>query len=290
MAPRGRKAATNEEGRFGAHLRKPGAALADQLDLPEDEGLVVEKLTAHSAAAKAGIKRHDILLELDGKAVASDLAQFAKLVAAIKPKKPVKAVVLRKGKKETIKGLTLPEAGSGKLLAPGMLPANPGAGMMPVPAGGMPGPGAALPGMAGPARALPPVPPGGVCPPAALPAPGPGMGPMGALPPGMPGRAMGNPGLAPPMAAGPARKGTVTVIARDKDQFSTSRQQGGTVLTVTGTITDGEAKVSAIEVQDKAGSTKYQSLDKVPKKYRGQVKELIALTEKDQEKAEKSGY
>jgi beta-lactamase regulating signal transducer with metallopeptidase domain len=96
--------------RLGAQVSSPSPTLADQLDLPKSQGVVLEEVGANSAAAKAGLKSHDVLLELNGKTVPSKLDEFAKMVAEIKANTPVDAVVLRKGKKETVKGLTLPEA------------------------------------------------------------------------------------------------------------------------------------------------------------------------------------
>jgi hypothetical protein len=96
--------------RLGAQTRPPEPALATQLDLPKGQGQVLEEVAPNSAAAKAGLKAHDILLELRGKSVPSNRDQFARLLEGVKPKTPVDAVVLRKGKKETIKGLSLPEA------------------------------------------------------------------------------------------------------------------------------------------------------------------------------------
>lgn len=109
------------EARLGAMLSKPTGAMVDQLDLPKDQGLVIEELRDDSAAAKAGLKRHDILLEIDGKAVASDPAEFLKQLSSIKSDKAVDAVVMRKSKKETVKGLKLPEAKD----LPGLQPLNP---------------------------------------------------------------------------------------------------------------------------------------------------------------------
>jgi len=95
--------------RLGAELGMPGPTLAHQLDLPRGQGLVVHAIAAHSAADKAGLKKYDILLELNGKSVSSKMSDFARLLKDIKPNTPVDAVVMRKGKKETIKGLQLPE-------------------------------------------------------------------------------------------------------------------------------------------------------------------------------------
>jgi C-terminal processing protease CtpA/Prc len=98
------------QGRLGVMVEKPSDALADQLDLQKGQGLVIHDVRADSAAAKAGFKNHDVLVELNGKPVPDDVGEFAKMVNDIKANTAVDAVVLRKGKKETVKGVTLPEA------------------------------------------------------------------------------------------------------------------------------------------------------------------------------------
>jgi len=96
------------KGRLGAVVRVPDETLSHQLDLPRDQGLVLDDVRPDSAAAKAGLAKHDVLLELDGKPVPSDVAEFVKQLADVKADAAVEAVVLRKGKKETVKGLKLP--------------------------------------------------------------------------------------------------------------------------------------------------------------------------------------
>lgn len=95
--------------RLGAQVRSPSPTLIDQLDLPKDQGIVLEEVGPNSAAARSGMKPHDILLELDGKPVSSKVDDFLKQLAAVKAGQKVEAVVMRKGKKETLKDLTLPE-------------------------------------------------------------------------------------------------------------------------------------------------------------------------------------
>jgi beta-lactamase regulating signal transducer with metallopeptidase domain len=97
-------------GRLGVQVKKPSADLADQLDLPKDQGLVIGEVGKGSPAAKAGLKTSDILLELAGKPVPSDPMAFAKWVRELKADEEVSAVVLRKGHKEKITGIKLPEA------------------------------------------------------------------------------------------------------------------------------------------------------------------------------------
>jgi hypothetical protein len=108
--------------RLGARVEKPGATLVAQLDLPRGQGLVLEEINDNGAAAKAGLKPHDILLELDGKAVASSTEEFAQLLDKVKEDVPVNAVVLRRGKNETIKGLKLPKAEDPPAFGPGQFP------------------------------------------------------------------------------------------------------------------------------------------------------------------------
>ena len=200
--------------RLGASVSMPSQALAEQLDLPKGQGMVIENVLPDSAAAKAGLKAHDILLELNGKPVPNDAREFAKIVADVKADTPVDAVVLRKGKKQTIKGLSMPEA----------KPA-------PFPGGGQ-----------FPPFGIPPIPPG--------------LGVLGG-------------------------KGVVaTSVTRKDDQFTAVHHEGTVQITVTGKVTDGKAKANEIKIQDGAESNTYQSVDKVPEKYRDMVKSLVTASEK----------
>jgi membrane-associated protease RseP (regulator of RpoE activity) len=114
------------DARLGVRVDPPSDELAEQLDLPKGQGLVVREVVPESAAAKAGIKSHDILLELNGKAVANRVDQLARMVADIKPDTAVDVVVVRKGKKETIKDVKLPEAKATPGFPPGGFPGGAG--------------------------------------------------------------------------------------------------------------------------------------------------------------------
>ena len=98
------------QARLGARVEPPSADLIEQLELPKGQGLVVRDVLPDSAAAKAGLKSHDVLLELNGKAVPNRAGDLSRLLADIKPDANVEVVVMRKGKKETIKEIKLPEA------------------------------------------------------------------------------------------------------------------------------------------------------------------------------------
>ena len=106
------------EARLGARLREPSAAMADQLDLPKDQGQVLEEVGPNSPAAKAGLKEHDVLLEVNGQAVPRKRDELEKVLSGVAADKSVDAVVMRKGKKETLKGLKLPQAKAAAQPAP----------------------------------------------------------------------------------------------------------------------------------------------------------------------------
>jgi hypothetical protein len=235
------------EGRLGVTIDKPSSTLAEQLDLPKGQGLVVTQVNADSAAAKAGIKSHDILLELNGKTVPNDAGEFKKILADIKPDKPVDAVVLRKGKKETIKGLSLPEA-------------KPADDANPNPLGGFPGGRIELPNVPVPA-----IPPGG-----------------GNFLPVVP----PNAGIGGAIGRFGAGNTVMTTTFRTNDRYTTRHQEGSLIITVSGTVADGKAKTSEIQVQDGNKTEKYESVDKIPEAYRDKVKNLIEMSEKGNAKIE----
>src|SRR5208283_2930300 len=105
----GRLPVAMAEARLGAGVEKPSDVLANRFELPKGQGIVLQEVRADSAAAKAGMTTNDILLEVNGKPVPSDPQDFAKMIEDLKARTPVDAIVLRKGQKETIHGLTLPE-------------------------------------------------------------------------------------------------------------------------------------------------------------------------------------
>ncbi|WP_020476330.1 PDZ domain-containing protein [Zavarzinella formosa] len=98
------------KGRFGIRIESPSPVLSAQLDLPNGQGIVCTDVPADSVAGKAGIKPHDILLEVAGKPVPSNGAEFINQLREIKADQAVDIVLLRKGRKETLRGVKLPEA------------------------------------------------------------------------------------------------------------------------------------------------------------------------------------
>jgi hypothetical protein len=247
-------------GRLGIHLSPVSDVLAEHLGLGKGKGLVIEQVLADSAAAKAGLQPHDILLEFNGQEIGGDLGDFAKkYFADVKPGAAVDAVVLRKGKKVTVKGIVLTEAKEGKE------DKDDKKYRFRVELDGKPTPKVqAVPGV----PATPGIPATPVTP--ALPA----MPPM----PAMPRLAMGGHGNT-----------VMTTVIRDSDRFTTRHQEGSLIITVTGTVGDGKAKIKEIVVQDGTREEKYDRASEVPDRYRDKVKNLVEMSEKGQVKVEVRG-
>jgi serine protease Do len=81
---------------IGVAVAHPDDTLRAHLDLPAGVGLVATEIVSNSPAAKAGVKTHDILLELDGKPLDSPETLVAQVQAAKNKATPLK--LLRAGK------------------------------------------------------------------------------------------------------------------------------------------------------------------------------------------------
>jgi hypothetical protein len=79
--------------------------MVDQLNLPPDTGLVVQRVDPASAAGQAGLREHDVLLTLDGHAVSGSPADLTRILDEIQPGSVVDVSVLRKGKQVMLRGL-----------------------------------------------------------------------------------------------------------------------------------------------------------------------------------------
>ena len=172
-------------------------------------------------------------MEFNGKSVPDDTQEFVKILEGIKPNTSVDAVVLRKGKKETIKGVSLPEV---KEVA---FPDAPGLRLVPLqPPVNFPNVDLAIPRID-----------------------------------------IGNAVLG-------GGNGVMTTTFRTDDRFTTRHQEGTLVITVTGKVADSKANVNEIQVQDGTESHKYESVEKVPERYRDKVKNLTEMSEKGSVKIE----
>ena len=112
------------EGRLGVIIESVPAELVEKHGLTKGVGVYVIDVKDGSPAAKAGIKKEDIILEFAGKPVPGEAADAVKLVGQVKKDEKVTIVVMRKGEKKEIKDVTLPEPKSTKVRVLEALPEN----------------------------------------------------------------------------------------------------------------------------------------------------------------------
>lgn len=86
---------------FGVQVGPVDESLAAQLDLPSGEGVMVREVTGGSAAEKAGLRRHDLIVRLDGKPVAG-AAAFRRDLSE-RHGKGFELEFVRKGKRERVR-------------------------------------------------------------------------------------------------------------------------------------------------------------------------------------------
>ncbi len=232
--------------RLGARMLKPSADLADQLDLPKDQGLVITEVLKDSAAAKAGLKVNDILLEFAGKPVSSDAAAFARSLHEMKANDEVSAVIMRKGRKEKVT-VKLPEAKAEGTLIFGGEGGNPpfrlqlqGGGTFELPARGR---SSTLTIVAPELREAE-------------------LELQKALEQVVPGKK-------------PAGQKSVSVRI-ENGKFIAEQKEGEVNIGVTGKVNDDKVNVEQIQIDEGESKKTYKRIDYVPEKHRDAVKTLIA--------------
>jgi len=99
-------------GRLGVTVQSVTGDLAAGLGLEKSEGALVSDVTPGAAAAKAGLKRGDVILGYQGRAVV-DTNAFRNEIAATKPGSTITLQVLREGKSSEVKA-TLEEMAATK--------------------------------------------------------------------------------------------------------------------------------------------------------------------------------
>ncbi len=99
-------------GRLGVTVQGVTGDLAAGLGLEKSEGALVSDVTPGGAAAKAGLKRGDVILSYQGRAVV-DTNAFRNEIAATKPGSTITLQVLREGKASEMKA-TLEEMAATK--------------------------------------------------------------------------------------------------------------------------------------------------------------------------------
>jgi beta-lactamase regulating signal transducer with metallopeptidase domain len=100
------KGGASDKGRLGVTIEAVPAVIVEQLDLPKGQGVIIAQVIDGTPAAKAGLKTNDIVLEVAGKSVTVD--DLSKVVAGLKNDESFEVIVIRKGKREALKGVTIP--------------------------------------------------------------------------------------------------------------------------------------------------------------------------------------
>jgi beta-lactamase regulating signal transducer with metallopeptidase domain len=266
--------------RLGVRVEKPSSALADQLDLPKDRGMVVVEVTKDSPAGKAGIKASDILLEVDGKAVASDPGRFIKQIQSVKSDDEITVIVLRKGRKEKVSGIKLPEA---KKDGPGAIWLEQGKDGVKIDGGDLkfvrpevkvldgnkvelvvPKVTEVAPGKFE-VQVAPPAPP---APPALPKAP---KAPKAPKPP------KSDDGDASDHKEQHLNR-SVSITVND-GKYTAKQTDDDVTITVTGTVDGGKVDIESIRINDGGSRETYRRLADVPAKHRDAVKRLISNTD-----------
>ncbi|MBI3099397.1 MAG: PDZ domain-containing protein [Planctomycetes bacterium] len=87
---------------FGATLSVLDPALRYQLDLPEEEGVLVESVVPGSPAEKAGLNQYDVILKVNGESVVSALG-FRRQWKEAARSLPAEVTVVREGRREVFR-------------------------------------------------------------------------------------------------------------------------------------------------------------------------------------------
>src|SRR5437667_1598116 len=112
-----------ERGFLGVGIQDLNPDLARQFGLPEDSnGALVAELTEKSAAAEAGLKRDDVIIELNGTPV-KDRRNLQLMVGRLSPGDKVSVKVLRDGKEKSFT-VTLKEMPEQRLASANNEPGN----------------------------------------------------------------------------------------------------------------------------------------------------------------------
>jgi membrane-associated protease RseP (regulator of RpoE activity) len=235
----------------GMTLKKTPSVLQEQLGLAKDKGLVVSGVDADSAAQKAGLKTNDVLLKIDGKDVPNDLQGLTKLAKDWKADAAVDAVVLRKGKEETLKAVKLPAiaAGANPFGAQDMIIINP----------------MVLPRIQF-QQAMP-----------AFPA-FPQIQPLPALPAFPRVQVVVNPAQQGKIINLQLQKmvnnAKVTIQQKNND-FESEYAEGELKITAKGKVENGVAKASSIVVTEGKTSKTYSKIEEVPQQFRDRVQQIL---------------
>ena len=102
ILPQLRNAGHVTRGWLGVMIQKITPELAEELSLKTESGALVSKVVPDGPAAKAGVERYDVIVEFNGKRI-DDLSELPRAVAETPVNETVKVVVIRDGKRKTLR-------------------------------------------------------------------------------------------------------------------------------------------------------------------------------------------
>jgi serine protease Do len=111
-----------DAGWLGVQTQEVTAETVKEFKLPAERGVVLQEVTADSPAAKAGLKEHDVVTEIDGQRV-QGTAQFRRMIHEIPAGRTVQLTVWRNGQSQNI-ATTLGKAEEAHSNFFGALPSN----------------------------------------------------------------------------------------------------------------------------------------------------------------------
>ena len=101
IEPAGTKVVEADATWLGVYAEEVSEALSSQLGLKSGEGLLIAYVAANSPAAKAGLQKHDVLVEMRDQLLVHP-AQLVKLIRSQKDGETVTLAFYRQGKKQTV--------------------------------------------------------------------------------------------------------------------------------------------------------------------------------------------
>jgi serine protease Do len=102
ILPQLRTAGHVTRGWLGVMIQKITPELAEEFELGAESGALVSKVVPDGPADAAGIERYDVIVEFDGEVI-GDLSELPRVVAETPVDKSVEVVVVRDGKRKTLK-------------------------------------------------------------------------------------------------------------------------------------------------------------------------------------------
>ncbi len=225
--------------KWGGMVLEPAVeSLLDQLDLPAGKGMVIASVDDDSAAAKAGLKKNDLLVKVNEQAVPADARELLKALG--KSDAALELVIVRKGKEQTLKAIKLPEAAMATRangFGPNIVPLPP-----------------------------PPLPPIGI---PVQPNPGfPGLVPL--PPPGFAGDQ-----VKAQMQFN--NNGAKVTLNRDGDKVSADYVKDKVQFSLRGTKEANRAKIEEINVKNGDETKKYTKVEDVPETHRDAVNQVVGM-------------